>query len=601
MANSKRKPTVPSGGLAVQLLRLMSIRAANDYVERFHVFAKTCSSGAELADVFTRTHERILCALRIRVEKSEQELEVDTLEIDDHGQIRLRCGTKLSHKHSLPTMALRFEANGDYMRPGSGDGVAAYCIWANTTGRRPGVAVVHDVQKSADIEFFAQTTDAGGEGIGWYKPETIRDMYKQPPKGKAPYRSLLTAQIVQVCSASGDLDETPEAKCLGVLNVTSTVPAAFGVEDCAWIQTGASLLGSLYESFSARQLELTGRASLPAPESRHELPDVVEDGRASSPHLASESSLVPSSRASTEVEQRLLSGGIRLWKPAPHKDDFLFPLKVAGGGEQDRILERLERDGFVLIRWEGVGPAPDRLETFEQWLGTIRTRQNDHIGPVKIISPKAGVAANTGDSADEIDPHVDGTQDDVTPALLAFEYLTTASYGGISSFIDMASVLLSLGDEAETVLTALAQPDVAVMEKKGLRYAGPLITTVRGDAVAVRLRYDDRLEAKDKVLSLKPQYEPAFNRLKKAVFDAGRLEFTHNEGDIALFDNWRVLHARRALGKQAHHPRHHRRMWIHDLLPREQNRRLGVRGLAPAVVSAIQAANKNSSRSEVQR
>lgn len=584
---ASKKKGAATDGLAVQLLRLMSIRGTNDYVERFHVFAKTCSDATDLLDAFTKTHERILCALRIRVAKSDQELEVDTLEIDEKGVIRFRCGTKLDHKHAVPPMSLRVDESGGYARPGRGEGVAPFCIWANTGGARPGIALAHDVGDSPDIEYFNQTVDPSIDAIGWYKPETIAGVYKQPPKGKAPYRSLLTAPIVQVYRASGDLDETPDAKCIGVLNVTSTAAEAFSIEDCAWIQTCASLLGSLYESYSSRQLELIGRASLPAPESLHELPEVAEP-TPSSPAVTSR----PAQRPEQETS-RLRAGAIRPWS-TPEIESFLYRIKVCGGAEQTEILQRLERDGFVLIRWEGVGPAADRLLSFEQWLGQARTRQNDWEGPIKPISPKPGLAANSGDSADELDPHVDGTQDEVTPAILAFEYETTATYGAVSTFIDTAPIILALANEAPEVLTALAQPDVAVMEKKGLRFQGPLITTVRSDSIAVRLRFDDRLQAKDKVLTLTPKYADAFDRIKKEVFAASRLEFTHEEGDIALFDNWRVLHGRRALGKDARHPRLHKRMWIHDLVPRHQKHRLGVRGLAPSIVASIASANASA-------
>jgi alpha-ketoglutarate-dependent taurine dioxygenase len=285
------------------------------------------------------------------------------------------------------------------------------------------------------------------------------------------------------------------------------------------------------------------------------------------------------------TEDALKFGKIHPWESI-REDDYLKVVTTFGGAEQVHVLQRLERFGFCLIRFQGSSPSMDRFLALEQWLGTARERQNDHSGKVKQILPQEAVEATTGDSAKELLPHVDGTQDHpLPPAMLAFEYETTPSWGGVSTFVDMAHVLLSMTEqEREEILQTLARPDAAEISKKGLTYRGPLIRAVCNQhAVSCRLRFDH-------VLKLNENYRAQFDRLQKAVLDHPRLEYSPLEGDIAIFDNWRVLHGRKAVGGR--HLRFHKRMWIDDLLDRHRGAYLlGVRGIANSLLSTIAALN----------
>lgn len=288
------------------------------------------------------------------------------------------------------------------------------------------------------------------------------------------------------------------------------------------------------------------------------------------------------------TDDALKFGRLHPWQSI-REDDYLKVVTTFGGAEQTDVLQRLQRYGFCLLRFQGSSPSMDKFLSLEQWLGRARERQNDHAEKVKLIKPEEAIEATTGDSAKELLPHVDGTQDHPRPpALLAFEYETTPSWGGVSTFVDMAHVLLGMTEsEREDILQTLARPDVAEISKKGLTYRGPLMRTVCNDhAISCRLRFDT-------VLKLNEGYRSQFERLKKAVLDHQCLEYSPLEGDIAIFDNWRLLHGRKAVGGR--HLRFHKRMWIDDLFDRHRGTYLlGVRGLSNSLLSTIAALNSQA-------
>lgn len=225
-------------------------------------------------------------------------------------------------------------------------------------------------------------------------------------------------------------------------------------------------------------------------------------------------------------------------------------------------------------------------------MGPARLEQNDFSGKVKSLVPDYSVEANTGTSAKELAPHVDGTQDERTPAVLAFQYDLSATWGAESTFIDMAGVLGELPyDDLERILVALARRDCGTCTKtKGKwsrTFTGPLIRAeYSGGSISIRLRGDD-------LLRVKAEYKMEFNALKRAVVELGerhKLRYSPQEGDVVLFDNWRVLHGRAAIGGR--HPRIHDRMWIDRLLPEHDGQYLlGIRPLGANLMAEIEQAN----------
>jgi hypothetical protein len=100
-------------------------------------------------------------------------------------------------------------------------------------------------------------------------------------------------------------------------------------------------------------------------------------------------------------------------------------------------------------------------------MGQPATRQNDFEGIIKDLLPTPGIEANTGSSAGDLGFHVDGTQADLQPALLIFQYVATAALGGNSRFADTAKILLDIEPEQrERLLINLAAKMLLLFQKK---------------------------------------------------------------------------------------------------------------------------------------
>jgi alpha-ketoglutarate-dependent taurine dioxygenase len=200
--------------------------------------------------------------------------------------------------------------------------------------------------------------------------------------------------------------------------------------------------------------------------------------------------------------------------------------------------------------------------------------------------PKAAGAANSGDTLADLGLHVDGTQHIETPCVLMFHYVSAAKLGATSVFVDTAKVLLDIkADRRQQILVNLARSDAATFSKKKMVHTGPIFYFSPTGRLVCRVRFDN-------VISLRPECTDDFNYLQRKFNDSKyRLEFKPREGDMIIFDNWRVLHARdEVFGKKV---RQHWRGWVSNLKPAFQpDYFLGIRPIPAAIAAKIEAANK---------
>jgi alpha-ketoglutarate-dependent taurine dioxygenase len=285
------------------------------------------------------------------------------------------------------------------------------------------------------------------------------------------------------------------------------------------------------------------------------------------------------------------------WKTLA-EDDYTISFPTLNAGVRRNALQLIEKYGIVRLRWEANEPSLDRLLSLENWVGPARPEQNDFVGKVKALKPDYSAPPITGDSALALTSHVDGTQDEVTPAMLAFQYVYGGTWGGESTFLDTAAMLSELAtDDLERILTTLARKDCATCTKTKVNketgatwsktFNGPLFRSeCGGNSVSIRVREDD-------LLRVIPDCQPEFDFLKSSINEWARknlIRYTPHEGDIVIFDNWRILHGRAAIGGR--HQRIHDRMWIDNLLPEYQGKYLlGIRALGAALNDAVQRAN----------
>lgn len=270
------------------------------------------------------------------------------------------------------------------------------------------------------------------------------------------------------------------------------------------------------------------------------------------------------------------------WAQLGHKK-YLVETNEINALVPNRIWENLEQYGICLIRLNNYPAEATVLESIVKLVGFPTEDQNDYSGSIKDITPAATGRPNSGDTTSELGFHVDGTQERIQPALLAFQYVRGAKLGANSKFIDMAGVLSDLKpDEMYEVLTKLSRSDAASFSKLDVSYRGPIFSFSATGALACRIRFDS-------VIDIHPECRTAFELLRaycESTYYPSM--FLPEDGDVIVFDNWRVMHAR----DEIHGPiqRHHRRVWIG--LPRHEHQidyKLGIRPITPQLQATIEA------------
>jgi alpha-ketoglutarate-dependent taurine dioxygenase len=251
-----------------------------------------------------------------------------------------------------------------------------------------------------------------------------------------------------------------------------------------------------------------------------------------------------------------------------------------------RALEKIEKNGLCLIRLANHASNKEDFESMlEDSFGSLYESQNKFPGKVKKISPdpEADVAATTGDSPKDLPLHVDGTQTENTPPILAFQYVAGPKMGGYSTFLDLSYVLSQFNyEELDEILSVLSKKDCATFYKKNkfylegketvveLKYSGPIFTTeCYAHSLSCRVNFGS-------IMTVKDEYLEQFNKFRDAVKNVEVFSIKPMEGDIIIFDNWRLLHGRKSIA--GHHNRHHYRSWINELnRSNRRNYRIGIR------------------------
>jgi predicted phosphodiesterase len=242
----------------LELLRLWSLKEVSRTVERFRVFANTCTDPARLLEVFQQYRRLILAGMRLRIKYADDQLQADVMEITDDHRLVVTCATEILNYEFDPGIKLELSQTQDsFTKPGPGMGMAAYSVWSVTSGSM-GVIVAEDVRESADATFFREVIEAG-KGLGVYEPESVPGIYRKPViAGSPPYRSILSVPIMRTINALGGFES--DERCIGVLNLTHNMPKVFSILDCAWATAHASLVGSLYNAFVVKSILLTGES-----------------------------------------------------------------------------------------------------------------------------------------------------------------------------------------------------------------------------------------------------------------------------------------------------------------------------------------------------
>jgi alpha-ketoglutarate-dependent taurine dioxygenase len=287
------------------------------------------------------------------------------------------------------------------------------------------------------------------------------------------------------------------------------------------------------------------------------------------------------------ISSNVKMGKIEPWDGNLNPKDLLIDADDVGDIQQAQILTALEKRGICQLRITAQ-PADDYvIKTVAKLIGPLTKRQNDFKRDVvKLIVPKAAGAPNSGDTLADLGLHVDGTQHTETLSVLMFHYVSAAKLGATSVFVDTAKALLDIkAERRQQILVNLARSNAATFSKKKMVHIGPIFYFSPTGRLVCRIRFDS-------VISLHPECIDDFNYLLRKFNDSKyRLEFKPREGDMIIFDNWRVLHARdEVFGKKV---RQHWRGWVSNLKSAFQPEYfLGIRPISAAIAAQIEAANK---------
>jgi tetratricopeptide (TPR) repeat protein/alpha-ketoglutarate-dependent taurine dioxygenase len=282
------------------------------------------------------------------------------------------------------------------------------------------------------------------------------------------------------------------------------------------------------------------------------------------------------------------AGRIVPWDNSITVDDFLVESSTLGDFEQEKIWERLERYGISLFRFGAQSAEDYVVSEIAKFLGKPAEQQNLFKGTIKRIQPSVEGQANSGDTAKDLGLHVDGTQHKVQPPLLVFQYLMDAKLGAQSVFVDASRVFLDLSpEELRWMIGDLSKPNAAIFSKNGMRHEGPVLSLSHSGTVVLRIRFDEVIEVNSRS---REQYEFLRDRFNQENY---QLSFRPREGDIVVFDNWRVLHARdEVFGNRI---RAHNRLWVSVIKPNVLFKYfLGIRGFTTRELAEIEQQNDSN-------
>ena len=276
---------------------------------------------------------------------------------------------------------------------------------------------------------------------------------------------------------------------------------------------------------------------------------------------------------------------IRPWAQLPHTE-FLVEEEKLADLAQNRILRNLQHYGICLIRLIAHPATVELVESIIEMIGTPTEWQNEARGPIKDIRPKTGITPNSGDSKGDLGFHVDGTQAIAQPPVLLFQYATGSTLGAHSKFADVAKMIRDIPEERRwQLLTNLASSNAASFKKGKGYYKGPIFSYSATDALMCRIRFDD-------VITVSRKFHEDFELLREKFNDPYYPSvFQPRDGDVVLFDNWRIMHARTEV--YGTRDRHHRRVWFANLkLEHQPNYYLGIRPIPINVAAEIQKRSK---------
>lgn len=213
-------------------------------------------------------------------------------------------------------------------------------------------------------------------------------------------------------------------------------------------------------------------------------------------------------------------------------------------------LSALRRIGVVRLR-----DVPTEKRAFRQAMERIGYLRSSIFGDIWELRAD-GKMADTGSTPLEIDPHTDGTYNHDAPGVMALMCMEYEAEGGANVLVDGFTAALDLREsdpEAYATLSRVGIPGQYIGEGAYLvATRPPLRHDALGRLVQVSYNNHDRAPFHLPEEEMEAVYRALGAFHERVTAPENKFVFDMRPGDMAIFDNWRLLHARKAFTGSRH-------------------------------------------------
>lgn len=234
----------------------------------------------------------------------------------------------------------------------------------------------------------------------------------------------------------------------------------------------------------------------------------------------------------------------RPWGRAVRPGAVRMTFEEAQTHSLDCLIEPIRADGFLLI--QRCPPDTESVQTIADRLGGVQTTL---FGDLWRFSASEQMQ-DSAYSARQLRPHTDGTYSHDAPGLQLLLCCRYAASGAESLLVDgceIFSIMNRASPELAEVLQQVEVPGQYIGDGRHLLASRPVFRCDRqGRLLQVSFNNYDRAPFRLPDTDMKRFYQALreFERLANSAEQ--QWHCTLNEGDLLIFDNWRLLHGRGA-------------------------------------------------------
>jgi gamma-butyrobetaine dioxygenase len=234
--------------------------------------------------------------------------------------------------------------------------------------------------------------------------------------------------------------------------------------------------------------------------------------------------------------------------PIAEASPVSFQSYLGDDGALREVLSRVTRFGLAVI--VGAGREPGAVEPVVERFGFVRETNYGRLFDVR-IEPRPGNLAYTDQA---LDLHTDNPYRDPVPTLQLLHAITTDDDGGETLFVDGFAHAEALRREVLEAFNLLARTPVrfSFAEASGARWSheSPVLgLDARGTLETVRLNHRSLDLAPFGPAALEAWYDAYLAYYRRLHAPEAAFARRLAPGEVVIFDNRRLVHGRRAMGR----------------------------------------------------